>query len=268
MPLAGCAAHYLGEVSPSYTIVTPQTAILATPNVKLQFVEDKRTMMPNEPFTPSRLSHAYWWAPDHIATDSYKQLLGDHGCTGVDHTTYWLWTGDGQNEHYVVVRSALPGSPMDRAGLVGANVMELGGHEMMTGDDFWNLVGFDHLQPGTQLSFKASRQDGSVFSGSLTADACPKPHPVKVEVAGQDKPLDGLMVFNRVPSTSDANVQRVWHVEIPDHYLAEATGGRVSVVFQPFSFSYQSREVISNEVQTTRAESTSWILWMSDLPLQ
>lgn len=80
---------------------------------------------------------------------------------------------------------------------------------------------------------------------------------VLVTYPGRTKPLYGLLALCPVAdATSDSAVKRAYRIQIPPERVEQATAGRVSVVYRPYTghphFPFENM--------------VAWILWLSDVP--
>ncbi len=75
---------------------------------------------------------------------------------------------------------------------------------------------------------------------------------VRVTVAGKKKPLYGYLNFSKMQPSSTGPGSRSYLIEIPKRYIDEASGGRVSVVYE--------------WVKLGTLKHTGWVLWLSDVP--
>lgn len=93
-------------------------------------------------------------------------------------------------------------------------------------------------------------------------------HKVTISKRGYDKPFYGVLLFSRVFETGDALAKRRWQVAIPEQYFRSATNGGVSLVFGPYGYKrWVGDSWDGYRLQNSRRNATSWVLWMSDLPL-
>ena len=90
---------------------------------------------------------------------------------------------------------------------------------------------------------------------------------VQITKNGYEKPFYGVLVFSQVLETGDALAKRRWQVGIPEQYFRSALNGGVSVVFGPYGFQRYYDSGWGYELGDSKTKGTSWVLWMSDLPL-
>jgi len=83
---------------------------------------------------------------------------------------------------------------------------------------------------------------------------------VRVTAPGLAKPLYGKLYLARMPSNSRIKAtgpaSRSYQLEIPEHYVEAAKGGKVSVVFEKVDLVLDGKNLVG----------VSWALWLSDLP--
>lgn len=131
-----------------------------------------------------------------------------------------------------------------------------------------NLIWWNNSPPKSD-SFKLCSPMGS----------CAK---VKVTVPGKKKPLYGYLNFSKMHPTATGPGSRSYLIEIPERYIDEASGGRVSVVYEWVSASMRTPASTSRSrkmsflgalaVQSAPSQSTNnnkqtgWVLWLSDVP--
>ena len=112
-----------------------------------------------------------------------------------------------------------------------------------------------------------AKGEGSLttFSEELDDPAFQK---VMISKSGYDKPFYGVLVFSRISETGEALAQRRWQVAIPGQYFRSASNGGISVVFGPYDHKqYYGNGTDGYTLRPSERQATSWILWMSDLPL-
>ena len=73
--------------------------------------------------------------------------------------------------------------------------------------------------------------------------------PVRVAYPGLKEPLYGLLLLCRLPYGYSGAASRSYRIEIPQNFVDATEGGRMSVVYEPFTFEEQ--------------EHTAWALWLS-----
>ena len=88
---------------------------------------------------------------------------------------------------------------------------------------------------------------------------------VRVTVPGAKKPLYGVLALSPVAMTKDNKAeQRAYRIAIPADRVEQAQGGRVSVVYQPYTWKRGFWILWGQKFyECTRA---SWFLWLSDVP--
>ena len=100
---------------------------------------------------------------------------------------------------------------------------------------------------------------------------------VLIDIDGERKPFYGKLSFSTVPSTASSTDQRAWRIRIPDSYIQQAKGGVVSHIYG--TVGYTGRQINDKVDQggdwssdivypLKKRESTGWILWFSDYPLE
>lgn len=77
---------------------------------------------------------------------------------------------------------------------------------------------------------------------------------VRVRVPGRETPLYGLITFHELPAGATGPATRSYAIQIPQSYIDDATGGRVSVVY----------ELVAYE---SRSSALGWVLFLSDRPI-
>lgn len=158
-----------------------------------------------------------------------------------------------------------PGIPVssgliDRPGIVIA--AEDGTFQLESGKQFvppvqsdcWGVLGYE--QEAT-VSLGSFNWGATVKVGDLAlARRHCKGVPVRVTVPGRKSPLYGILVMNKINAHAPASVAtKSYLIDVPDTYVTAAAGGQVSVVYE----TYESR---SGTLVPT------WVLWLSDKPLQ
>ena len=92
----------------------------------------------------------------------------------------------------------------------------------------------------------------------------------RVKVPGRAKPLYGVLALLPVfESSSSSSARRTFRISIPAERIEQALGGQVSVVFEPYpyTFRYIAKNPADEEYYAeTTAEAPSWVLWISDAP--
>lgn len=74
-------------------------------------------------------------------------------------------------------------------------------------------------------------------------------HVVRVTYPGLNAPLYGVLAFCSMPSDFNGAASRSYRIEIPQSYVDATEGGRVSVVYEPYSYD--------------GADHAAWALWLS-----
>lgn len=80
---------------------------------------------------------------------------------------------------------------------------------------------------------------------------------VEVRVPGRDRPLLGLLLFCEAPVAGIGPSARSYRLSVPDSYVAQAEGGRVSVVYE---------RVRRRGRDGSERWWYGWVLWLSDQP--
>jgi hypothetical protein len=81
---------------------------------------------------------------------------------------------------------------------------------------------------------------------------------VRVKAQGLEQPYYGVLVLSKIRKDAFGPASRSFNIEIPEEYFRQATGGRVSVVYETVEYGKKGSE----------SESWyAWILWLSDRPL-
>ena len=78
---------------------------------------------------------------------------------------------------------------------------------------------------------------------------------VRVKVPGRTKELYGQMRFARMHPDATGPGARSYRIEVPQKYVNQAMDGQRSVVYEWVK-------------HTDGAKQTSWVLWLSDLPIR
>jgi hypothetical protein len=94
-------------------------------------------------------------------------------------------------------------------------------------------------------------------------------HRCRATVASQKAPLYCVLALLPVIANgSSSSVRRTYRIAVPVARVKQALGGQVSVVFEPYGYTFQT--VTDNGEREYYAdnpgESASWILWISDAP--
>src|SRR5579863_2835218 len=92
-----------------------------------------------------------------------------------------------------------------------------------------------------------------------------------VRVPGREKALYGVLALLPVFVTSpNPSARRTYRVEIPLSNIQQALGGQISVVYEPYPYSYQAivtdPQTKKEEYADQNGEAASWVLWISDIP--
>jgi hypothetical protein len=80
---------------------------------------------------------------------------------------------------------------------------------------------------------------------------------VTVAIPGREQPLFGLLVLCDVPERARGPASRSYRIVIPAEYVAQAQGGRVSVVYE---------RVTRLSLDGQERWWYGWVLWLSDEP--
>ncbi len=92
-----------------------------------------------------------------------------------------------------------------------------------------------------------------------------------VKVPGRDKPLYGVLALLPVYVTSpNSSARRTYRMDIKPENVQPALGGQVSVVYEPYDYTYDTIAVNPQTqkgyISTVKGEAPSWVLWISDAP--
>ena len=79
---------------------------------------------------------------------------------------------------------------------------------------------------------------------------------VAVRVPGRKSELYGRLLFTKISQNSTGAGSRLYRIEIPQKYIDQATGGKISVVY----------EKVNN--RRYNGHDATWILWLSDQPIK
>jgi hypothetical protein len=77
---------------------------------------------------------------------------------------------------------------------------------------------------------------------------------VTIYTKGREQPYYGVISFHKIPSSSTGPATRSFSLQVGAQYLADATDGKVSVVY----------EIVP---QRGGGKAYAWVLWLSDRPL-
>ncbi|MBN4050207.1 hypothetical protein JYT28_00465 [Desulfobulbus sp. AH-315-M07] len=81
---------------------------------------------------------------------------------------------------------------------------------------------------------------------------------VRVHHPRVDQPLHGLLAFCWIHPEVQGPVARLYLLRVPDSYVAETSGGRISVVYEP-----QGHKI---DYDDGERDVPAWILWLSRRP--
>lgn len=91
-----------------------------------------------------------------------------------------------------------------------------------------------------------------------------------IKVPNVEKPFYCVLALLPVFSTSsNPSAKRTYRMSVNDTNVEEARGGQVSVVYEPYPYTYRKIELDpkGNEyVADAPGEVASWVLWISDVP--
>ncbi len=91
-----------------------------------------------------------------------------------------------------------------------------------------------------------------------------------IKVPSVDKPFYCVLALLPVFSTSsNPSAKRTYRMSVDDRNVEEARGGQVSVVYEPYPYTYRKIELDPKGheyVAEAPGEVASWILWISDVP--
>lgn len=109
---------------------------------------------------------------------------------------------------------------------------------------------------------------------------------VKIYRSGIKKPFNGIIVFSKVKADADLADRRVWRIGIDDIRFEQATGGLVSMSYQPINYEGYLADVFTNNFREEwywgervrqirfwkkyhpyieKSTVATWVLWMSDM---
>jgi hypothetical protein len=150
------------------------------------------------------------------------------------------------------------------------------GVKIRAADGSWEIVGGGEPVPvaaavGEPLDNPAAlEQDMNLYKVA----AGPTAVAVLVETPGREKPLYGVMSFRGIyDSARSSGVKRVYRVQVLPERIEQATGGRVSLSYEPYDYELSITWDHGNEAGCVRDElkeertAAAWVLWMSDVPL-
>lgn len=79
---------------------------------------------------------------------------------------------------------------------------------------------------------------------------------VIVEHPASAKPLYGVLLLNKAHINGTGPAARSYLIRVPDQYVRDAQGGRVTVVYEPYSAAHRPG-----------VKYYGWVLWLSDSPI-
>jgi hypothetical protein len=88
---------------------------------------------------------------------------------------------------------------------------------------------------------------------------------VTVAVPGREKPLYGLLLLSMVFADGVGPATRSYQITIPETYIAAASGGRISVVYEKYNVKSEN-STVDSPWGTTTLVPKNWVLWLSDMP--
>jgi hypothetical protein len=151
-----------------------------------------------------------------------------------------------------------------------------------SGDQGWELRSGESVPTPIRSSFRAGLSDGKLFHierghpkypkkfGMPVIDALgealrKRAQMVEVFVSGRAKPLYGVLALCPLAqNTPDSSVRRTYRIQIPAQRIEQATGGRISVVYEPYLHPDPGGFTWGWERDY---DAIAWILWLSDAPL-
>ena len=143
------------------------------------------------------------------------------------------------------------------------------GAEITAENSDWKLAGTDPVKPPF-LSDGPQQVPSDGILDAYDEFLATGAELVRIRVPGREKALYGVLHLGRVFETSlETSAKRTYRISIPPNRVADALGGQVSVVYQPYS--YQREAVASdpagNQFYVKKKDSSaSWVLWLSDAP--
>ncbi|MHC5022030.1 MAG: hypothetical protein ACYTGX_18375 [Planctomycetota bacterium] len=139
----------------------------------------------------------------------------------------------------------------------------------------WTITGSDPVAPPFYSeAFNWDPAEGGTidrFDDALLMGA----RKVKVEYPGLEKPLYGVLAICPInESTTESSAKRAYRMAVPESYVQQARGARISVVYQPYKIVVTERPgglfifgaLAKAAEQKSSHNRVSWILWMSDAP--
>jgi hypothetical protein len=91
-----------------------------------------------------------------------------------------------------------------------------------------------------------------------------------IKVPNIDKPFYCVLALLPVFTTSsNPSAKRTYRMSVDDKNVEEARGGQVSVVYEPYPYTYRKIELDPKGheyIADAPGEVASWILWISDVP--
>ncbi len=115
-------------------------------------------------------------------------------------------------------------------------------------DDSFMWRSGETINPPKSLQESWSKKD--IPDASNPCEKCTK---VRVAVPGRSTELYGRIKFYKMHKKASGPGSRLYYIQIPQSYVDEAEGGRISVV-------YELVEVGG------RTKQAGWVLWLSDRP--
>jgi hypothetical protein len=160
-------------------------ALLVTDGVKIEFVEDGKSITSGEPFLPTSYVPR---APveNDVSSASLRSYIEAQGYYGVD----FAQSSVGR----VWIRHVTPDSPAANAGLRFAEIYEINGEDVDTVSDVW--ARFNEARRDVPVN-ESTRVKGPDLEVTLMAAESPKPAKVLVHVPGRSQPLYGRIAFSR-----------------------------------------------------------------------
>jgi hypothetical protein len=245
-----------------------ERAVLVTKGIRIEVIEPEGSMpaeiLPDQPFTPGRF-FPHVPVPSAVEAADHEQYQ-NNGYFGVESLERFGVSRAFRVRYFVFVQRVHPGSPADQAGW-GARedpiyIRSLGGSQVTETEHVWQHFGWEaNPRPGTSIAYEACTLSGACTTGTIQAEPLPPIYQVRVHVDGLDEPLHGLLAFFPVDATAEGSARRIYRMDVPRGYIERASGGNVSVVYQPYNAT-----VVDAFGASSTVTYVAWALWLSDVP--
>jgi len=253
MSLGACGVAHINPAGVGYA--TPSLAVLTTPGVRIEALDDDWVIEAGEAFVPPFVFPVDFWessaTPDelHLAVNGYS--------------TFGVTAASEEKElQAVYLRFVPPNTPIHNAGLDGAWVHSVEGARIHSNNELFGRLGTNRARAGERRDVRFRRPgQSSLETATIEAVRMPSGFRVRIHHPASSKPLYGRLAFFRVITPTDSSPRRQWTIAISDEKIRMATGGRVATVYQPYDFTYHAMR----GTRTFKGTRVSWVLWMSDI---